>query len=404
MPLQKFSLLLPANEAVNAGVNPVLEWDVLVNAIDYNVEIATDELFTTIVETANINSTYYQSQNLQPETTYYWRVRANNNCGLGNFGVPFSFTTSQISCRIFDADDLPVAIPNAGTSVNQSVINVFQDAIIDEVELSIDLEHTFVSDLIISLISPSGTKVVLLSNNCGTSNDISAVFDDDGDVLNCATTAPTVTGIVKPIGNLSAFKGESTQGAWILEINDTASGDGGSLVDFAITFCVEGLFRPDEDEDGVFDDGDDLCLGTPKGVEVTADGCAVYRFAQNNFSIEVQSESCRANNDGRVVPCCSSRYYINLHSKFEWCQLIRYLKHLMRHETFGNLAQGNYTLCISATNDEIVYQEQCFDIVISEPEELDVDSLLDEVNLTATLDLNGADLYNIELKWGSYPN
>ncbi|GGG41633.1 metalloprotease Fpp1 [Croceivirga lutea] len=393
--IEDVSLLLPSNEAVNAGVNPLFQWNALVNADNYDIEIATDELFANVVETATINTTSYQSQNLEAETVYYWRVRANNSCASGNFGSPFSLTTSQISCKVFGADDLPVAIPNAGTSINQSVINVFQDVVIQDVELSIDLEHTFVSDLIISLISPSGTKVVLLSNNCGTSNDISAVFNDDGDELNCATTAPTVTGIVRPVGNLSAFQGESTQGAWILEINDTASGDGGSLVDFSITFCVEGLFRPDEDEDGVFDDGDDLCLGTPKGVEVTADGCAVYRFAQNNFSIEVQSESCRANNDGRLMISAQDTtltYTANLSGIADTLS-----ETFNETQTFGNLAQGNYTLCISAINDDIVYQEQCFDIVVAEPDELDVDSLLDEVNFTTTLDLNGGDLYNIEL-------
>ena len=41
-------------------------------------------------------------------------------------------------------------------------------------------------------------------------------------------------------------------------------------------------------------------LGTPKGTEVDINGCTVYRFAPNNFSIAVQSESCRDLNNGVI--------------------------------------------------------------------------------------------------------
>ncbi|MWD31066.1 hypothetical protein E0K89_026910, partial [Aquicoccus sp. SCR17] len=112
---------------------------------------------------------------------------------------------------------------------------------------------------------------------------------------------PAITGTVAPLGSLASLKGESILGEWVLEVKDNASSDGGELIAFSLEICVEGNFRPDEDEDGVFDDGDDLCLGTPKGVEVDTNGCAVYRFAADNFEVEITSETCRSNNDGSVV-------------------------------------------------------------------------------------------------------
>ena len=67
------------------------------------------------------------------------------------------------------------------------------------------------------------------------------------------------------------------------------SSDGGLLKSFSLDICIEGEFRPDDDEDGVFDDGPDLCLGTTlESDEVDASGCTVNRFPNNNFSIAIQ--------------------------------------------------------------------------------------------------------------------
>ena len=67
---------------------------------------------------------------------------------------------------------------------------------------------------------------------------------------------PVISGTVRPIGDLSAFNGESTLGNWTLEVSDTAPGDGGALQTFSLEICVEGDFRPDADGDGV------LMMGT----------------------------------------------------------------------------------------------------------------------------------------------
>src|SRR5690606_8417377 len=145
----------------------------------------------------------------------------------------------------------------------------------------------------------SGTTVVLISSSCGDSKNMLATFDDDADKFICGIN-PAISGTVRPLGSLASFNGESVQGDWVLTVEDKAPSDGGSLNSFSLDICVEGAFRPDADKDGVFDDGDDLCLGTPKGIEVDVHGCPVYRFLPDNFSIDIQSESCRDGNDGSV--------------------------------------------------------------------------------------------------------
>ena len=114
--------------------------------------------------------------------------------------------------------------------------------------------------------------------------------------------APQVfLGWFKPQGSLSVFNGESTLGVWKLTVADNAPADGGSFKSFSLDICASGEFRPDADGDGVFDDGPDLCLGTPEGTEVDSSGCPVLLFPATNFRVEIQSESCRNSNDGSII-------------------------------------------------------------------------------------------------------
>ena len=62
-----------------------------------------------------------------------------------------------------------------------------------------------------------------------------------------------------------------------------------------------------------------------------------------------------------------------------------------------NLSGGNYTLCITATDGNDVYEELCFNLVIDEPAPLGVSSTLSIVDSSLLLNMSGADEYNIEL-------
>lgn len=385
-------LLSPADTEGNTSVNTQLSWDANPLYSSYDVEIATDVGFTTIIESATVPFNFYQTTSLLAQTEYFWRVRPSNDCGTGTFGTPFSFTTIQVDCKNLSANGLPLNIPAAETSTVTSSIQLFEDLPISDINVSLELNHTYLEDLIINLISPAGTRVALISNTCGEANNINAVFDDDGAAIVCSGN-PAISGIVKPLGTLASLNGESALGEWTLEIQDIAAGDGGSLVAFSLEICAEGAFRPDEDEDGVFDDGDDLCLGTPKGVEVDTNGCPVNRFPADNFRIEIQSESCRNNNDGSITITASD-------TSITYTAVLDgggapVNADFMDSHAFQNLIAGNYSLCITGTDGAITYRETCFDIVLTEPEPLSVLAALDARILDLTLD--GASLYNLEL-------
>ncbi|MEO9510876.1 MAG: reprolysin-like metallopeptidase [Flavobacteriaceae bacterium] len=385
-------LTSPSDLQLNTLVNPELNWEANELYTSYDVEIATDIGFTNIVESETTPYNFYQPINLESETEYFWRVQPNNVCGTGTFGTPFSFTTIQVDCKILESRNLPLDISSIGTSTVSTTVQFFEDLPISDINVDFELTHTYLSDLVVTLISPSGTRVTLMSNTCGELNNVNAVFDDDGTSIVC-TGDPAISGTVSPLGSLASLNGESTFGEWTLEIQDRANGDGGSLVAFTLEVCAEGAFRPDEDEDGVFDDGDDLCLGTPKGVEVDTSGCPINRFPSDNFTVQIQSEACRNNNDGSVTITATDTS-LTYTAVLDGVGTPVNIDFTDTH-TFENLTAGNYSLCITGTDGSISYQEVCFNIIITEPALL---TTIAVANATALeLSLDGGNFYNVEL-------
>ncbi|MEL6918412.1 MAG: T9SS type A sorting domain-containing protein, partial [Bacteroidota bacterium] len=62
-----------------------------------------------------------------------------------------------------------------------------------------------------------------------------------------------------------------------------------------------------------------------------------------------------------------------------------------------NLMAGTYTVCITGTDGTIDYEEFCFDAVVSEPQLLNVTSLISEDGTQLMLTLEGGDQYTVEL-------
>src|SRR5690606_23970544 len=301
-------------------------------------------------------------------------------------------TTLNLECTAEAATDLPLNISSMGTSTLTSKIFLLNDLPIGDINVKVDITHSFLSDLEITLISPSGTRAVLVSNSCGENRNIIATFDDDADSFICGTL-PAINGTVKPLGSLGAFKGESTFGDWILEVRDMSPSDGGSINAFSLDICAEGVLRIDGDKDGVFDE-DDLCPDTPAGTLVDLTGCPIYLFPVDNFQVEIKSESCSNLNNGsvRIVPGINMDYQvtitgIGLNDNAHFTDL--YLRE--------GLPKGIYDICITGTEAGRTYESYCFQVVINEPPPLMVTSAITADGDQTILTLEGASEYHIEL-------
>ena len=65
--------------------------------------------------------------------------------------------------------------------------------------------------------------------------------------------------------------------------------------------------------------------------------------------------------------------------------------------SFQGLSAGTYQICLTGTDGSIVYRENCFDIVINEPQLLMVQTSVINSSQQLVLELGGANLYTIEI-------
>ena len=233
------NLTSPANAALGVDPGALLTWSAGGAGSMYDIEIATDNGFTNIIDNATgLITNSYTSAALNNATTYYWRVTTYTTCGTAPTSSVFSFTTS--SCSASMSADVPKAISASGSNVVvTSTLNIPTSATISDLNV-VDLigTHTWINDLVIKLKSPAGTEVILFTRICDNEDNFDINFDDAATpgALPCP---PTGGGTYQPNQALSVFNGENQQGTWTLTINDMANQDGGSLTSWGLNICSD---------------------------------------------------------------------------------------------------------------------------------------------------------------------
>ena len=151
---------------------------------------------------------------------------ANLSGGTGDTARPVTLDVGRI---VFPSSDTPLAIPDQGTAV--STIHLADGFCVGDVNVDVDITHTYIGDLTIDLISPSGTVVRLHNRSGGSSNDIVRAYDDEG----VSPDGP---------GTLADFDFESAAGDWTLVVTDHAGGDTGTLNSWALRLAPVGGVCP----------------------------------------------------------------------------------------------------------------------------------------------------------------
>ncbi len=232
------SLSSPANGATGVSATGNLTWAAVSGpGITYQIQIATDPGFTTIVDNAsNIPSNSYSSSVLLSNTTYYWRVKASNVCGASAFSSGYSFTTSN--CSTLMSPNVPKTISATGTPTVTSTLTVSLSGTITDVNVvNLAGSHTYINDLKISIKSPAGTTAVLFNQICDDEDNFSLNFDDAASAG--AIPCPATTGgNYQPVNAFSVFNGQTAAGVWTLTVNDLANQDGGSLTGWGLNICT----------------------------------------------------------------------------------------------------------------------------------------------------------------------
>jgi len=88
-------LALPADGAPNQAPTVTLSWYYPSNAASYHVQVSVDSTFaaTLLVNDSGIVDTFRAVAGMEGQATYYWRVRARNAGGTGEFSEVRRFST-----------------------------------------------------------------------------------------------------------------------------------------------------------------------------------------------------------------------------------------------------------------------------------------------------------------------
>ncbi len=154
-------------------------------------------------------------------------------------------------------NDTDMSIGPYEDTVTNSVITMDQNVVIDKLTVTLNIEHTWNSDLDVKLIGPDGTEVILFEDVGGSGDDFTGTtLNDLSDTTINAGSSP-FSGSYSPQGNLSDFNGLLSEGDWTLSITDDydspsdSNSYGGTLLNWAIQICTEAsLFVSDNQLDG----------------------------------------------------------------------------------------------------------------------------------------------------------
>jgi len=232
------SLTSPANLATSQATSLTLTWVADANATSYDIEVATDAAFTTIFASGSASTNSYAITGLTNQTDYFWRIKPRNASCSGEFSSPFQFTTGNVLCNTVASTNVPITIGTTANITVNSTLNFPDNLTITDVNVTLNISHTWVNDLTVTLISPTGTLVQLVNRPCTNAalNNAVATFDDAGVALVCGNN-PAISGVVKPVQVLSAFNGQSSTGTWTLRVLDSANLDGGAINSWSLNVC-----------------------------------------------------------------------------------------------------------------------------------------------------------------------
>ena len=142
-----------------------------------------------------------------------------------------------------------ISIPDGNSNGVTSIMNVTENVSITDLDINLDISHSWVGDLVVEIKSPAGTTAIIVDRPGRTTygygcngSDILATLDDEAATPienECSSSVPSINGSFIPNNPLSIFDGESTMGNWELTVSDVASTYSGTLNSWGIDYTHE---------------------------------------------------------------------------------------------------------------------------------------------------------------------
>ena len=107
-------------------------------------------------------------------------------------------------------------IPDNSSQGVSSAIGIGESGAVEDLEVSVDIVHTYIGDLVVELVAPSGQSAILHNRSGRGKDNLKMVYDFN-------TTSA-----------LETLVGQNINGDWLLKIMDLADADTGTLEKWAL--------------------------------------------------------------------------------------------------------------------------------------------------------------------------
>lgn len=151
---------------------------------------------------------------LPPTSEYYssyGNLLMSDNCSWDEFisnAAPAYTPTGTVY-----TENPNISIPDNNATGISDTMYVGMSKTISEVNLYVDITHTYIGDLEVRLSSPSTTTVLIHNRSGSSADDIKGWYDPE----------------LQPYESLSAFIGTNCYGTWTISVSDHAGADVGTL-------------------------------------------------------------------------------------------------------------------------------------------------------------------------------
>jgi subtilisin-like proprotein convertase family protein len=149
------------------------------------------------------------------EWTLHVRDMAGRDVGrLNRWSIEVTFESPDETVSGEAQPDLE--IPDADTTGVSSAIAIAPEGVLEEVRVHVEIAHTYIGDLYVELVAPSGQSAMLHNQTGRFADDLRVTYDH--------SLAPA----------LDALVGASIQGDWTLRVRDLQQWDKGRLESWSI--------------------------------------------------------------------------------------------------------------------------------------------------------------------------
>lgn len=163
---------------------------------------------------------------VQPVDNVYFAINSST-FAIGQFVTSCVTFVSSENVAVADGT-------STGGPISSSTITIPNNFSIIDLNIGVNISHTNIKDLKVTLRHPDNTPVRLINRICTTQDGIIANISDGSGNPIC--TNPVV-GTFSPNENLSTLNAKSALGNWKLELQDFAAGDTGTLNSWSILVC-----------------------------------------------------------------------------------------------------------------------------------------------------------------------